>query len=102
MGRTKVKKISLGLLLVATMMVSVFAYSRMARARSAPETSAVCNDGRVSSSNGGFNIVAQCGTGTSATGGGYEILSGSSSLDVTQSFPYFHTPSGWEVVGTAT
>ena len=96
--------------LAATMLVCTFAYSRMARATKSPtaaETSAVCHDESVASLSG-FNNEATCPSGSTATGGGYELVSTDFSqllgASVNESMPVFTgtTPTGWEVVGSNT
>jgi hypothetical protein len=104
--------------LAATMLVCTFAYSRVARAQTkTSETSAVCNDENVAGL-GGFNDEAFCPTGSTATGGGYELVSSDFSqllgASVNESMPAFSgaascnssiaspPPCGWEVVGSNT
>jgi hypothetical protein len=68
-------------------------------------TTAVCNDESVASL-GGFNNEATCPSGSTATGGGYELVSKDFSqllgASVNESMPVFTniTPTGWEVVGS--
>ena len=68
-------------------------------------STAVCNDESVSSLSG-FNDVANCPTGKTATGGGYQLTSAATGdllgVAVNENMPVFTstTPTGWEVVGT--
>jgi hypothetical protein len=93
-------------LLALAMLVCTFAYSRVARAQVA-ETSAVCNTENVASL-GGFNTAANCPSGSTATGGGYELVTRDFNhllgASVNESMPTFTstTPTGWEVVGSNT
>ena len=98
------KKASRMLFVAVIMLACSFVYSRVARA-AGPETSAVCNDESVGSLSG-FNNEAFCPSGSSATGGGYELVSSDFSqllgASVNESMPVFSgtTPNGWEVVGS--
>jgi hypothetical protein len=68
-------------------------------------TSAVCNTESVSGL-GGFNTQATCPSGTTATGGGYQLTSAATGdllgVSVNESQPVFSniTPTGWQVIGT--
>jgi hypothetical protein len=92
---------------VVAMLVGTFGYSRVARAVKSPETSAVCNTESVASLSG-FNNEAACPAGSTATGGGYELVTTDFSqllgASVNESMPVFTgtTPTGWEVVGSNT
>ena len=110
------KKASRMLFVAVIMLACSFVYSRVARA-AGPETSAVCNDENVAGL-GGFNDEAFCPTGSTATGGGYELVSSDFSqllgASVNESMPAFSgaascnssisspPPCGWEVVGSNT
>ena len=102
------KKIQWVSFLAAAMLACTFAYSRVVRAGvKVPESSAVCHDESVASLSG-FNNEATCPSGSSATGGGYELVSTDFSqllgASVNESMPVFTgtTPTGWEVVGSNT
>lgn len=103
------KKIKWTSFLMVAMLIGTFGYSRVARAvkPSAPETSAVCNTESVASLSG-FNTEAACPAGSTATGGGYELVTTDFSqllgASVNESMPTFTgtTPTGWEVVGSNT
>ena len=93
------------LLVVSAILLGTFAYLRSVKATAPPETSAVCNDESVDGL-GGFNDEATCPAGSTATGGGYELVKPDFSkllaASVNESMPVFTstTPTGWEVVGT--
>ena len=103
------KKIQWLSFLAAAMLACTFAYSHVARATPTKiaESSAVCHDESVASLSG-FNNEATCPSGSSATGGGYELVSTDFSqllgASVNESMPVFTgtTPTGWEVVGSNT
>ena len=105
------KKAVWTLFVVTAAVVFGVAYTHMAQAvivpPGTPETSAVCNDENVASL-GGFNNEALCPAGSTATGGGYELVSLDFSqllgASVNESMPVFSgtTPKGWEVVGSNT
>ena len=101
------------LFFAVTMLVCTLAHSRAAQAIPPFGTTAVCNDENVGSLNG-FNNEAFCPTGSTATGGGYELVSSDFSqllgASVNESMPVFSggpscnpsgtVPCGWEVVGS--
>jgi hypothetical protein len=105
------------LFFAVTMFVCSLAYSRTAQAVSPFGSVSVCNDENVGSLSG-FNNEAFCPEGTSASGGGYELVSSDFSqllgASVNESMPAFSggpacstsgptagtVPCGWEVVGS--
>ena len=103
------KKTSMTLAVLAMLVVLGGVTAHLARAvtAGAPETAAVCNDEAVAGL-GGFNNEALCPANTTATGGGYELVSKDFTqllgASVNESMPVFSntTPKGWEVVGSNT
>lgn len=106
---SELKTRSLGLFVVGAMLAGTLAYSSAAKAFSPapppPESTVICNDESVASL-GGFNDEATCPSGSSAMGGGYELVTTDFSNLLAASvnennFVFSNTtPTGWEVVGT--
>jgi hypothetical protein len=105
------KKASWTLFVAAIIVVVGALYSYRAQAdnrpKRSPETAPYCNDEAVAGL-GGFNDEAFCPKGSTATGGGYELVTSDFSqllgASVNESMPVFSgtTPNGWEVVGVNT